>query len=264
MPPPTGSGDSPPPQATSLSCAGYPQPSIVFINGSTRTYTKVCLLVQEYAPVTPALSVSTQAGNLLAHGGATSNTYVVYSRIIALAADQGSATALAKSVVISTANSTIVASPDHVDNPQGLQIDFELFTDPTTNLTLRSAAGNIAADNYNATFHGLVAAGDTSLQNVQGQVNLETDAGSIKINVTGADWSGSGMMVSTQTGIITLSHPVGYQASFTAQSELGTASVDGKSATTMVQGTPATVTAGSGAPIALKTAVGDVSVTVTQ
>jgi hypothetical protein len=128
------------------------------------------------------------------------DTYVVYSRIVAQAADEGTATALAKSVVITTANSTISASPDRADSPQSLQIDFEIFTAPSTNLTLTTAAGDLTADEYNAILHFSSQAGNASLQNVQGQVSLDIGSGSIDAKLTGSGWTGTGMTASTQTG----------------------------------------------------------------
>ena len=55
-------------------------------------YTQVCLILQEFTAVTPELSASTQVDTVIAHGGDISNAYVVYSRIVAQAADEGAAT----------------------------------------------------------------------------------------------------------------------------------------------------------------------------
>jgi hypothetical protein len=199
-----------------------------------------------------------------AHGGQTSDTYIVYSRIIAQAADEVAATALAKSVVITTANGAIAASPDKVDSPQSLQIDFEIFTAPSTNLTLTSSTGDLAADGYNSTLRLTSQVGSTSLDNVQGDVSVDISTGSVDAKLAGPGWTGTGMTVSTQTGGISLSRPATYQAAFTAQSELGTASIDDKSATTTTPGAPAVVTVGSGAPVVLKTKVGNVAVVAAQ
>jgi hypothetical protein len=87
-------------------------------------------MLQEDAAVTPNVSVSTKAGDVTAHGGSTSDMYVAYARIVAQAADTGTATALAKSVVVTTTGSTISASPDQVDYPQSLQVDFESLRHP--------------------------------------------------------------------------------------------------------------------------------------
>jgi hypothetical protein len=259
-----GGGSTPPPGTTTgLSCDGYPRPSVVSVNGAQQTYTQVCLIVQEYAQVTPNLSASTNAGSLIAHGRQMLDTYVVYSRIVAQAADEGTATALAKSVVITTANSTVSASPDRVDSPQSLQIDFEIFTAPSTNLTLTTGAGDLTADDYNATLQFTSQAGNASLQNVQGQVTVDIGAGAIDAKLAGSGWTGTGMTASTQTGNISVSRSAAYQAAFTAQTGLGTASIDGKQATTTGPA-PAVVTAGSGAPIMLKSMVGNVTVVATQ
>jgi DUF4097 and DUF4098 domain-containing protein YvlB len=200
---------------------------------------------------------------LSAHGRQALDSYVEYSRIIAQAVDEGAATALAKSVVITTANGTISASPDRVDSPQALQIDFEIFTAPSTTVTLSTDAGDLTADGYNATLRFSSQAGNTSLKNVQGQVNIDIGAGSIDAILAGSGWTGTGMTASTQSGNISVSRSAAYQAAFTAQTELGTASIDGQQATTTGQG-PAVVTAGSGAPIMLKSMVGNVAVIATQ
>jgi hypothetical protein len=260
---PGGGTTVPPGTTTGLSCDGYPRPSVVSVNGAPQTYTQVCLIVQEYAQVTPNVSASTNAGGLTAHGRQMLDAYAVYSRIVAQAADEGAATALAKSVVITTANSTISASPDRVDSPQSLQIDFEIFTAPSTNLTLTTGAGDLAADDYNAILHFSSQAGNASLQSVQGQVSVDIGSGSIDATLAGSGWTGTGMTASTQSGNISVSRSATYQAAFTAQTALGTASIDSNQATTTGQG-PAVVTAGSGAPIMLKSMVGNVAVVATQ
>ncbi|MFL6603589.1 MAG: DUF4097 family beta strand repeat-containing protein [Steroidobacteraceae bacterium] len=233
------------------------------VNGTPQTYTQVCLIIQEYAQLTPSLSASTDAGVLIAHGRPNLDAYMVYARIVAQAADQGAANALAKSVVITSANGTISASPERVDSPQALQIGFEIFSAPTTNLTLTASAGDVAVDQYNATLRVTATAGNASLQNVQGDVTIDIGAGSLEAKLSGSGWSGAGMSASTQTGSISVSRPTAYQAAFTAQSSSGTASIDNKQATATGQ-EPAVVTAGSGPPITLKSKVGNVSVLATQ
>jgi hypothetical protein len=286
-PPPPPSGSTPP---TSLSCDGYPKT----VSGTTQ----VCLILQEYAQVTPGVSASTNVGNLTGHGFDILNAYVVYARIIAGAADQGSATALAQSVVVNTANSMISATPDQVDSPQNLQIDFEIFTATNTNLTLTSGTGNISVDNYNAilnltsntgnaslttvqgqatvnvgtgnaslaTVQGTAAVkvgtGNASLTTVQGQATVNVGTGNIDATLSGSGWTGAGMNATTQLGNITVSRPAAYQAAFTAKSDLGRASIDGQQAQSGQA--PAVVTAGSGAPIMLEAKEGDVSVTAAQ
>jgi hypothetical protein len=232
----------------------------VIVNGAQQTYTKVCLIVAETAAVTANLSASTKAGNVLAHGTDTSGAYSVYARVIVQASDQGAATALANSVVITAANGTVTVTPDHLDSPNSLQVDFELFTMPGTALTLNTDAGNLTVDNYNSTLHLTTSAGDASLDTVQGDVSVSSAAGSIGVKLMGAAWTGTGMTATTRAGNVSLMRPAGYAATFTAESDLGTASIDDRSASTVTQGAPATVTAGSGAPVMLKTMVGDVSV----
>jgi hypothetical protein len=241
--------------ATSLSCDGYPN--------SQQTYTQACLIVQEYAQVTPDISVSTNTGMLIAHGRESLDAYVVYARIIAQAADVGSATALAKSVVITAANGTVSASPGQVASPQALQIDLEIFTAPSTSLTLTTVTGNVTADTYNSTFQLNSQVGNASLQNVQGQVTVAVGTGSIEATLTGTGWTGAGMTASTQSGNISVTRPAGYQAAFTAQANLGIASIDSQQALSNGQN-PAVVTAGSGAPIVLKSVAGNVAVGANQ
>ena len=282
----------PPPTTTSLSCDGYPKT----VSGTTQ----VCLILQEYAQVTPGVSASTNVGNLTGHGFDILNAFVVYARIIAGAADQGSATALAQSVVVNTANSMISATPDQADLPQTLQIDFEIFTATNTNLTLTSGSGNISVDNYNSilnltpnsgnvsvttvqgqatvkvgsgnasltTVQGTanvnVGSGNASLTTVQGQATVNVGSGDIDATLSGSGWTGAGMNATTQVGNITVSRPAAYQAAFTAKSDLGDASIDGQQAQAVSGQPPAVVTAGSGAPIMLESKVGDVSVTTAQ
>src|ERR1051325_3045262 len=147
-----GGGDSPLPtpgpgggsgsSASTLSCDGYPR--------TLGTLTEVCLLTQQNVAITPNLSVTTTAGNLAGHGRDGLSAFTLYTRIVAGAADENTATALAKSVAVSTADGSISETSAPVTSPETLSVDFEVFTAPTTNLTLNSNAGNMSVDNYNA------------------------------------------------------------------------------------------------------------------
>lgn len=233
------------------------------VSGTSENYTQVCLIIQKSAPVTPSVSMSTVVGTLNGHGRDTLSAYPVYARVIAQAADQGTATTLAHSVVVSTANGTISASPDQVAYPQSLEIDFEIFTAPTTNLTLTDSVGAQSVDNYDATLQLTTQIGAVSLQTMQGHATVRTNVGAISATLSGSAWTGAGMTATTQVGAISISHPASYQAAFTATSDLGTATIDGQQATSSGS-KPATVSTGSGAPITLESKDGSVSVTATQ
>ena len=162
---------------TSLSCAGYPN--------TQQNYTQVCLLLPvEYAQVTPGVNVTSESGgDITAHGTGPSDLFVVYARVIAQAADQDTATALAHSVVVTiTPDGKISASPDHEDFPEMLNIDFEIFTLGSTNVTSNSAGGSLAADHYNATLNLTTAGGAIQLDTVQGNVTTNTSGGTINLD----------------------------------------------------------------------------------
>ena len=245
-----GTGSTPP---TVLSCAGYPQ--------TEQNSARVCVILQESAQVTPSLTVTTLAGNLTGHGQDNLQSFVVYARVIAQDANEGAATALANSVVINTANGNVSAMPDQATAPQSLSIDFEVFTAQTTNLTLTDNAGNLAVDNYNAILNLTTAAGNADLSAVQGQETVNVNAGNIDVTFTGTSFTGAGMTAKTKNGNVTASRPVGFQAAFTAETNVGIASIDGQKQTAPVPNSPAVVTSGTGAPILLQTNTGNASVT---
>ena len=247
----SGSDSGIPP--TTLSCAGFPR--------SGQNFTQVCVILQETAQVTPSLAVTTVAGNLTGHGQDNLQSFVVYARIVAQAANQGAATALANSVVINTANGNVFATPNQATSPQSLTIDFEVFTAQTTNLTLTGNAGNLAVDNYNATLSLTTGAGNADLSVVQGQETVNVSTGNIDVTLTGTSFVGAGITAKTKTGNVTVSRPAGYQAAFTAQTNVGIASIDGQKQTAPVPNSPAVVTSGTGAPILLQTNTGNASVT---
>jgi hypothetical protein len=242
---------------TTLSCAGFPQ--------TVGTYTQFCVILQEFAQVTPSLTVTTLTGNLTGHGQDNLQSFVVYARIIAQDVNQGAAAVLANSVVINTANGNVSATPDQATSPQSLSIDFEVFTAQTTNLTLTDTTGNLAVDNYNAILNLTTATGNAVLSAVQGQETVNVNTGNIDVTFTGTSFTGAGMTAKTQTGNVTASRPVGFQAAFTAEvTNAGIASIDGQTQTAPVPNSPAVVTSGTGAPILLQTNTGNVTVTTSQ
>lgn len=242
------------PPPTTLSCAGFP------------TSTQFCVILQEFAQVTPSLTVTTLTGNLTGHGQDNLQSFVVYARIVAQDVNQGAATALASSVVINTANGMVSATPAQATNPnQSLTIDFEVFTAQTTNLTLTDATGSLAVDNYNAILNLTTATGSAVLSAVQGQETVNVSTGHIDVTFTGTSFTGAGMTAKAQAGNVTASRPVGFQAAFTAEvTGTGTASIDGQTQTAPLPNSPAVVTSGTGAPILLQANTGSVTVTAAQ
>ena len=273
-----GSGSGSGSLATTLSCDGYPMSVPVSVNGTFKSYVAVCMLTQQSATVTPNLNVSTSNGNLAGHGRDGLANFPVYARIIGTAADQNTAAALANSVVVSTANGAVSATSNPVISPESLEVDFEAFTAPATNLTFASNGGNMAVDNYNATMQLTPQAGNVSLQTVQGQVTVNDTSGNVSLQavqgqvtvsdlsgnisatLAGSGWTGTGMTLTTNAGNISVLRPAGYGAAFTAKSDAGNATIDGQSARSTAQ-MPAIVTAGTGAPIMLETKSGNASVT---
>ena len=168
---------------TSLSCAGYPNT----LQNTTQNYTRVCLILPvESAQVTPGVNVTSESGgDITAHGTGPSDLFFVYARVIAQAADQGTATSLAQSVVVTiTPDGKISSSADHenLPNPETLSVDFEIFTLGSTNVTSNSAGGNLAADHYNATLNLTTAGGDIKLATVQGNVTANSSGGNINLD----------------------------------------------------------------------------------
>lgn len=269
-------GSSGVPEST-LSCDGYPK-TVIF---NSQTYTQVCLMTQQSVAVTPSLSATTNAGNLLGHGRDNLSSFTLYTQIIATAADQDTATVLAKSVVVSTSNGSISETSNPVSSPESLSVSFEVFTAPTTNLTLISTAGNMGADNYNATLQltpqsGNVtlqtvqgqttvndSAGNVTMQTVQGQANVNTVSGNIDVTLSGAGWTGAGLTATTNAGNVTVTRPAGYQAAFTAKADVGDATIDSQTVHSAA-GMPAVVNEGSGAPIMIESKAGNAAVTTPQ
>ena len=169
----SGSGGSSGAPASTLSCDGYPM--------TGTNYVQVCLMTQQSVASTPNLSVTTNAGNLLGHGRDNLSSFTLYTQIVAQAADEATATALAKSVVVSTSNGSISETSNPVTSPENLSVNFEVFTAPTTNLTMNSPAGNMGADNYNATLQLTPQSGNVTLQTVQGQTTVNSTSGNVSL-----------------------------------------------------------------------------------
>ena len=243
---------------TSLSCVGFPKNVTVFVNDGVFTFVQVCKIVSLTAPLTPSLSVMSNAGNVTAHGGQTEEQIPVYARIVAQDATVAAATALTNSVNITTENGVVSSQNIAVNYPPSLEIDYEVFTPSTTDVSLSTTAGNVSADSYISTINASSKAGDVSLQTVDGDVNAKATAGNITIGLGGAGWTGAGLTATTVTGNILLSRPLGYQSLITATTQVGEVEVDGK-----IKGSfpaPATITTGSGRPIKLTADEGNITV----
>ena len=71
------------------------------------------------------------------------------------------------------------------------------------------------------------------------------------------------MKATSDVGNVTVTRPAGYQAAFTSTADVGNATIDSQ-VVRPTEGTPAVVTSGTVAPIALASKVGNVTVTTSQ
>jgi|SRR5579859_25931 len=214
----SGSGTGSRTPATTLSCAGYPKTF-----GFPQNYTQVCLLTQQSVAATPSLSVTTDVGNLLGHGRDNLSDFTLYTQIIAQAADEATATALAKSVVVSTANASISAASNPVTSPETLSINFEVFTASTTNLTLINNFGDQSADNYNATLNLKPQTGNVTLQTLQGNVTVNDQRGNVTLQTLQGEATVNDLMgnviLQTVQGSVTVNDQTGNVTLQTVQGE---------------------------------------------
>ncbi len=251
--PPTTAGNGGTGPAPTLSCAGYPK--------TVSEGTQVCLMTQQSVAATSSLSVTTDVGDLLGHGRDNLTDFTLSTQILATAADEAAATALAKTVVVTAANGAISQTHAPVNFPENLSVNFEVFTAPTTNLTLTNSVGDQSVDNYNATLYLKAQTGSLTLETVDGQATVNVATGNITATLSGTGWTGAGMTATSQTGSITVTRPAGYEAAFTAKADLGNATIDSQVVASGPQGA-AVVTSGTGAPISIESVVGNATVTM--
>lgn len=129
------------------------------------------------------------------------------------------AAASAHRITIATQSNTLrAANPDKDHN---WSVSYEVFVPRTTALALNTTNGGIHIENVQAAIHFETTNGGVSLENLGGNVKGETTNGGLSISLSGSQWQGQGLDVSTTNGGIRWKLPRAYSARLVTSTNMG-------------------------------------------
>ena len=176
--------------------------------------------VREFSlPVMKGLVVDGRENGGIAIRGWDRAEIKVIALVQSQAEDESDASAIAKSVQISTANGGISASgPTRNSRRESWSVSYEIYAPRQIDLALSANNGGISVANVEGRMELETSNGGLSLNDVAGDVRGRTVNGGINAELTGDRWRGTGLDLKTSNGGVTIYLPSNYSA----QLETGT------------------------------------------
>lgn len=195
--------------------------------------------------------------------GSSRGDIVVRARVVATAATQEEAKAIASRVqVVATAVRVDSDGPRNLHNREGWQVSYRLAVPTQTALSLATTNGGIAVDAVDSRVELHTTNGSLKLSHMAGDVEGRTTNGSVEVDLEGNTWSGGGLDVQTTNGAVRMNVPAQYNAHLEAGTRNGSLRIDFP---VMVQGSvdkSLSTDIGSGGPtLRVRTSNGSVRIT---
>lgn len=151
-------------------------------------------------------------GGISIHGWDRAEIKVV-AMVQSRAENEAEASAIAKSISISTANGGIAANgPARSGRRDSWSVSYEIYAPRVIDLALTANNGGISVDNVEGRMELETSNGGLSLSDVGGDVRGRTVNGGINAELTGDRWRGSGLDLKTSNGGVTVTLPANYSA----------------------------------------------------
>ena len=122
-------------------------------------------------------------------------------------------------ISIATQGNTLRAADPEKDHDWS--VSYEIFVPRTTALALNTTNGGIHIENVQAAIRFETTNGGVSLENLGGSVKGETTNGGLSIALSGSQWQGQGLDVSTTNGGIHWKLPRAYSARLFTSTNMG-------------------------------------------
>jgi hypothetical protein len=205
---------------------------------------------------------ATPNGGIVVEGSSRSDI-VVQARVVATAASEDEARAIASRVqVVATANRVESDGPRNLGRREGWHVSYRLAVPTNTPLSLKSTNGGISVDGVNSRVELTTTNGGVRLSRMAGDVEGRTTNGGIDVDLEGTGWDGNGLDLQTTNGGVRLMIPAQYNAHLETGTTNGSVKIDFP---VMVQGTRtrsfSTDLGSGGATLRVRTSNGGVRIT---
>lgn len=206
-----------------------------------------------------SVSAETSNGSIRVTGEDRGDIFVK-ALVMANARTEERAKEILKEVKIDAANGLRADGPRNM-NRAGWWVSYRIQAPKTTDVTLRSSNGSLGVTDVKGAMRLRTSNGSIRLTEVAGDVEADTSNGSVTATLSGREWDGAGLNVTTSNGSVRLNLPDNYNARLSASTSNGRISVDFPITVQGRIGRDIETTLGSGgAPIRLRTSNGSVRI----
>lgn len=171
----------------------------------------VCEVREVTVPLAKTLSVDAGANGGIRVTGADRKDVLVRATVHAWSGDENAARSIAGQVVVRTDDIIRAEGPEQ-HSGDGWAVNYEVMTPHETNLDLRSSNGGVAIENVRGDLHFATLNGGIALDGVAGDVSGRTTNGPVSVKLTGRQWDGQALDVSTTNGPVRVQVPENYSA----------------------------------------------------
>jgi len=185
----------------------------------------VCEVREVTVRAAKALSVDAGTNGGIRVSGTDRKDVLVRATVHAWGGDEDAARAIAGQVVVRTDDIIRAEGPEQ-HGRDGWAVNYEVLTPRETNLDLRSNNGGVAIANVRGDLHFATLNGGIALDGVAGDVSGRTTNGPVDVKLTGRQWEGQTLDVSTTNGPVSVRIPENYSARLEAGTVQGPMHVD--------------------------------------
>jgi putative adhesin len=197
--------------------------------GRTRDDRQSVCEVREYTvpAVGATLTVDAAPNGGISVQGSARGDILVQAKVVATAATEEEARALAGRVqVVATADRVSADGPRGDRSEGGWSVSYRLAVPTQTPLALKSTNGGISIDNLNSRIEFRTINGGVKLSHIGGDVEGKTSNGGVTVDLDGSTWQGAGLDVETTNGGVQMAIPERYSAHLETGTNNGSLRID--------------------------------------
>lgn len=171
-----------------------------------------CMMREQTIGATGSITVDGKKNGGVSVKGWERREVLVRAQIQTWADTKGEAEALAGTIRVETGGGRIYAEGQEASGHNGWAVSFEVFVPNNTNLSLKTHNGGISISAVRGQIEFDALNGGVSLKNLAGNVKGTTRNGGLDIELSGNQWDGEGMDVTTTNGGVKMVLPENYSA----------------------------------------------------
>lgn len=172
------------------------------------------------------LEVLDNANGSISVTGSSRRDITVQARVVATAETESDARALAREVSVTLDNGRVRATGPDSQRRRSWSVSYRIDVPSAFDVTLETSNGSVAVEGVKGRIDMESSNGSVRLTDVGGRVNARTSNGSVHVTLSGRQWDGDGMTVTTSNGSARLDVPDGYNAHLIAGTSNGSLNLD--------------------------------------